>query len=130
MKRQSATNRVADQVHFREAEGIKQLRQLVHPHLEPGRCPLWQVLGMFAVAVTDQVRREALELLGQGCRCVLPGGPGGRPRSGAVQEKDGLSLVLSCAVQVSLVIPGPDDGVRYLAQAFPLQICPITDDQG
>jgi hypothetical protein len=47
-----------------------------------------------------------------------------------VQEKDGLSLALSYAVQVSLVIPGPDDGVRYLAHALLLQICALTDDQG
>jgi len=47
-----------------------------------------------------------------------------------VQEKDDLGLALSYAVQVSLEIPGPDDGVLYLPHAFLLQICPNTDDQG
>src|SRR5919112_6320989 len=123
---QGPAHGVADQAGLLQTEAVQQIELLVYPDVQPGRRSLRWVVGMIALAVADEVWRQAIEPLAQSWQGELPVGPGGGTGPGALQKEDGLVVPLPRPVEVRLVRAGPDVGIHGFGHASPFSLAQLS----
>ena len=90
-----AAERVADETRLLDPEGVEHSDHLADPHPPPVAHVRRRRIGVRAVAVADEVRREALEAVAQRRQRELPVRPSGRARPSAVEEHDARLVPLT-----------------------------------